>query len=190
MTAVPFAAYGDSTTSRETSWLPHVDPDSARHVGGVAVAGKTSGEILALVKTPTPADVTVIMLGTNDVRLGLTRATTKSNIDAIVKASGATRVLLCAIAPSDETDYGDAHLDRRTLGYSLNRDFAQFAADRGYLFADPWSAVRVLSNGWAKGASDDKTHPTDATSSTYTGPRMSLYIRQARSGAHLITNGA
>lgn len=186
MTITTFAAFGDSTTSRASAWLPHVD-DTVQHVGGYAQPGFTSAEVLAHV-TPVDADVTVIMLGTNDVADGLTspsRMATKRNIEAIATQSGARRVLLAAIAPCDEVSV----LDRRTLGYALNRDLSQFAADHGWLFADPWSSVRLLSNGWTSGASGDKVHPTDATSTTYTGPRMSLYIRQAHTGADLITNG-
>lgn len=186
MTVTTFAAYGDSTTSRASAWLPHVD-GTVQHVGGYAQPGFTSAEVLAHV-TPVEADVTVIMLGTNDVADGLTtpsRTATKNNLIAIAEQSGAHRVLLAAIAPCDEI----SELDRRTLGFALNRDLSQLAADHGWAFADPWSSVRLLSNGWASGASSDKVHPTDATSTTYTGPRMSHYIRQAHTGADLITNG-
>lgn len=178
MTLIDFAVYGDSTSSRETAWLPFVDTKLVRHVGGVAIAGMNSAEILARTTKKVAADVTVIMLGTNDVADKLERRQTKANIAAIAAASGATRVLLCAIAPCDVIEDG---LDRQSLGYALNRDLAQFAADNGWMFADPWSAVRVRTNGWASGASSDKVHPVEATSVNHTAPRMTLYIRQGAS---------
>jgi lysophospholipase L1-like esterase len=177
-----FTYAGDSTTAQGSSWLGQITAADLTNVGGVAVSGATSAAILAQV-APVTADVLVVMLGVNDVRLGKTRAEVKSNIADIVDIVGATRVLLCAIAPSDETDYGTSHLDRRTLGFALNRDLSQFAADNGWMFADPWSSIRLLSNGYASGATSDGVHPTPAASMTNTGPRMTVYIRQAHKGA-------
>lgn len=177
-----FTYAGDSTTAQGSSWLGNVTASDLTNVGGVAVSGATSGAIAAQV-APVDADVLVVMLGINDLRLGKTRAEVKANIASIVKTVGARRVLLCAIAPCDETDYGSDHLDRRTLGYALNRDLSQMAADNGWLFAEPWSSVRLLSNGYANGTTADGVHPTAATSTNNIGPRMTVYIRQALNGA-------
>lgn len=183
MTTIPFAVAGDSTTYRGSAWPNYLtDPDLVRS-GGLAISGANSTEILAKIQPDSVAEVLVVMLGTNDISDRLTRAKTKENIEAIVAKVGAPRVVLAAIAPCDVTAYGSPAIDRQNLGFALNRDLSQLAADHGWLFADPWSSVRLRSNGWKDGADEDKVHPTAATSEAYTGPRMSVYIRQAVEGA-------
>lgn len=183
MSTITFAKAGDSTTAQGSAWPSHIDDAQLKDVGGLAVSGSTSAGILAQIE-PVDADVLVVMLGVNDVRLGKTRAETKSNIVEIVEIVGARHVLLCAIAPCNETDYGTDHLDRQSLGYALNRDLAQLAADRGWLFADPWSAVRLKSNGYVAGTTSDGVHPTLETSTEKIAPRMEVYIRQAAAVAY------
>lgn len=179
---ITYTFEGDSTTARDSSWRPHIVASDLVQLEGVAISGATSAGVLAQTK-PVDADVVVIMLGINDIRLGKSRASIKANIKEIVSIVGARHVLLCAIAPNDITDYGSDHIDRQNLGFALNRDLAQLAADNGWLFADPWSAVRLKSNGWVSGADEDGVHPTEQTSIDYIAPRMTTYIRQAARGA-------
>lgn len=179
---IRYAKAGDSTTARASAWPSFMDDSDLVDVGGLAISGANSAQILAKI-APADADVLVVMLGINDISDGLERRETKANIEQIVAKVGARHVVLAAIAPNNLTD--DDGLDRQNLGYALNRDLAQLAADHGWLFVDPWSAVRLRSNGWVKGTADpaDGVHPLAATSEKYVAPRFETYIRQAVEGA-------
>jgi lysophospholipase L1-like esterase len=157
-----------------------MDDPSIIDVGGFAAPGYTSGQVLANIEAAPDADVLVIMVGTNDVRLGVDPYTTRDNIDAIAAKVGAARVLLVGTPPINSTNYRG--IDRRTKGYVLNRYLIKIAAYRGWMYADPFANYRGYNNAWLSGRSADGTHPT-AAASAYAAARMETYIRQTFEGA-------
>lgn len=182
MTTVTYA--GDSITNPENSfsWTRFLTGTALRLVNGVGISGATSAAVRNAV-APVDADVLVVMVGTNDIRLGVGRSTIRDNIAAIVEVVGADHVVIGQVAPSNLTDYGADHIDRAAGGFAHNRDLARFAADRGWLLVDPWFPVRRLDGTYASGAADsDGVHPTVATGTT-AGAILSAAIRIAAGGA-------
>jgi hypothetical protein len=127
--------------------------------------------------------VLVIVLGTNDMRLGVPVATVLASFKKIADKVGAPRVVLAATPPSDLTSTGRCP-DRgcRTAQYVLNRAMSTYAFQRGWLFVDPWFKVRKPSGGWTSGATYDGRHPT-FTASTIAKDRLEQAIRIAYEGA-------
>lgn len=184
-TTLTFATAGDSLTIYpDTWWQQWNDPSIVKtSPGGYASSGKTSEQVLEALRplVPLDADVLVLMLGTNDVRLGFTVAETLANLDAIVELVDAPSVLVTLTPPSDLTTTS-CPTSCRTGQFVLNRAIQSHAAKRGWLAADPWSSYRAMSQGWTPGASDDGRHPT-AEVGTAVRERMEVYIRQAAEGA-------
>lgn len=183
---ITFAYAGDSTTAGNPPtdpymWRTYITDPALSFAGGYAHAGYTSAQVLANL-TAVTADTLVIMLGTNDVRLGVASATTIANVEAIAALVGASHTILSAIAPCDITDYGTAHINRQQVGFILNRAFVDLAASHGWLFCDPYNSVRHLDNGWKSGASGDGVHP-HASTSQIIADRLSGYMHLAIEGA-------
>lgn len=155
---------GDSVTHRPHSWMRQLDDPTIRNVGGDAIDGAPTQEILDHAR-PVDADVLVVMAGVNDVRDGDAPAGIESRIVQIAQRVGARHVVLSAIPPSNRTDYGPHHIDRRVAGAELDRDLEQLAAEQGWEFVDPFSGSRAIDNAWAAGTTVDGVHPTDAVSS-------------------------
>jgi lysophospholipase L1-like esterase len=176
---IKFAYAGDSLTSWDSSWLKQLDDPSLVNVGGFAKSGYTTAQVLEKIKRVPDADVLVIMLGTNDVRLGVPISTIKKNIDKIVAKVGAPHVLLSFIPPSDVTS--SKGINRRVQSAMLNRYFNHLAYHRGWAVDDPWTPARTTKNGWYSGKSTDKVHPTAAVSKV-ASDRLERYIRQAVEG--------
>jgi lysophospholipase L1-like esterase len=174
---IVYAWAGDSLTSRGDSWLKASwDDETLVSTGGFASSGYTSEQVLANITAQPDADVLVIMLGTNDVRYGVSPAETAANFDKIVAKVGAPHVLVTFVPPSNLS------LDRRVDHYVMNRVLTQHAAKRGWTIDDPWSHHRASTGAWVDGTSSDGTHPTAATSQ-FVEDRMEVYIRQAVEGS-------
>ncbi|MCV2395913.1 SGNH/GDSL hydrolase family protein [Actinotalea sp. M2MS4P-6] len=142
---------GDSLTDRYAS-LTDFDPI------GWWYPGATSAGVLNYIQPG--GDVLVLMVGTNDIREGISRTTTVANVHAIVDKVGAAHVVLLAVAPCDVTD--DNGIDRQREASVLNRSLATHAQDAGWLFVDPWARIRTLDGGYASGMTTDGVHPTTA----------------------------
>ncbi|MFC0681221.1 SGNH/GDSL hydrolase family protein [Lysobacter korlensis] len=176
---ISFAFAGDSLTAVSTSWLHQLDDPALIRAGGYAKSGYTSAQVFEQIE-PVTADVLVIMLGTNDVRLGVTPNTVASNLVKIVAKVGAPRVVVSYLPPSDVTNSNG--IDRRSRAFQMNQYLAEFAARRGWMMVDPWSSYRLGTMAWAVGASADRVHPVRAVSGAV-ADRMELYMRQAVEGA-------
>lgn len=156
-----YVAVGDSITAGmapgldslsnpgPTSWLNGETAARLVLVGGWAQPGSITEQMRAGV-VPTPADVLVLLGGTNDITRGIPWSTTEANLRAISATVGARRTLLVAIPPSDALAAArnafDAHL----------RDLAVRARWR---FVDPWTSVDV-GGAWAPGTTVEGIHPT------------------------------
>lgn len=192
MQKLTFTYAGDSITDPDNSWswtrfVSEVDPDLSVHPdGGVGISGATSAAIAAKVE-PIHANVLVMLLGTNDVRLEKSRASTLDNLQSIATTVGASHTVLVATPPCSLTAYKTTDdgsvINRATLGYALNRDLNELAEQEGWLFVDPWAGVRRMDNTWAPGAArPDDVHPTADTGAS-AGHKMATYIRQAVEGS-------
>lgn len=171
---------GDST-SCAGSWVDHVDAANVELVGGCATAGFTSAQLLPTAAAVS-ADVLVVMVGVNDIRLGVSSVTTLANIEAIVTAVGADRVVLSAIVPNNVTDYGSAHINRKEKGEIFNRTLLDLAAAHGWLFVDPCNEFRKLDNGFKAGTTTDNVHPVESA--------YALMANRLEGAVRLAVNGA
>lgn len=157
-----YVAVGDSITAGvpaegtvqdpgPTSWLadPRVVP--GRLVGGWARSGAITDDMRAAV-VPTPADVLVLLGGTNDLARGLPWSETADDLRAVADVVGARTVLLVATPPSTATPAA------RT---AFNARLARLAAAEGWHHVDPWTAV-ASAGAFTAGSSDDGIHPTPA----------------------------
>ncbi|WIE79605.1 SGNH/GDSL hydrolase family protein [Curtobacterium sp. MCSS17_016] len=172
---------GDSLTEMPKSWMRQLQHSTMVNTGGTAIGNATTTRILAGTSRH-DADVLVVMAGTNDLRYQRSSKTILSNIDKIVKKVGARHVVISAIAPSNSTNYGKSHVDRRRLGEILNRDLQNHALTRGWMFVDPWAADRKLDGGWPWSRTYDGVHPTVAMSE-----KVSVRMQQA---IHIAAEGA
>ena len=100
-----------------------------------------------------PANIVLIMEGTNDVRVGISVETTRYNLQAMItktKAAGATPVI-STLTPSDRG--GSPTLIPQTW----NPMIKSLASNNGILLADQYAAVLPV---WGS-ANDDGIHPND-----------------------------
>ncbi|MGY1821241.1 SGNH/GDSL hydrolase family protein [Geodermatophilus sp. SYSU D00079] len=117
--------------------------------GGWAVPGATAGDMRAHV-TRTPADVLVLLAGTNDLLRGIPWEVTADDLRAVAATVGTREVLLVGIVPITEFPA------QRAL---LNSRLAALASDMGWRYVDPWTPV-AHGDAWAPWATPDNLHPT------------------------------
>lgn len=158
-----FAVVGDSLTAglgepldgvrvRGTgSWVPAAQQPDVRLVGGWAVPGATTADMRAGF-VPVPADVLVVLGGTNDLLEQVPWEESRANLLAVVAEAGVDDVLVLAVPPLQAAPASAAGYDFR---------LAALAADQGWDYLDPWHEVST-GTGWVPGASDDGVHPTQA----------------------------
>lgn len=154
-----FTSLGDSLSSGrpgvlvpraqmdDSFWQAATDASGVRFVGGWAVAGTTVADIAAA--TPrVPADVVVVLAGTNDVLRDIPRDFT--SYEAAVSASGAFRAMILAIPPIR---------GREAQAADWNSWLATESAAAGMYFFDPWVPLRAADGmSWADGVSPDGIH--------------------------------
>jgi lysophospholipase L1-like esterase len=160
---IRFAAVGDSITAGDSpnfsagrtgslSWVTY----AAQHqglvfAGGWAEGGSKTEKMVANIQ-PVKADVLVIIAGTNDFGNGVPFSTTTANLDQIVKAIGAPRIVISSVPPRDHfTGTADAY----------NAQLEQFVKSRGWTWVDAAAGVRE-GNHYKTGLTIDGTHPTTA----------------------------
>jgi lysophospholipase L1-like esterase len=159
--AVTFAAVGDSITVGDSpdfnggkfgslSW-PSLAPPGTKFAGGWAVSGATTAAMASAVK-PAPADVLVVIAGTNDLINGVPFVESAANLQAIVTTVGAKRVVVSSVPPLDpdpaaSTDY--------------NGQLQALAVREGWAFVDAMAGVRD-GEVYAEGMTADGIHPTAA----------------------------
>jgi len=156
-------AVGDSVTDADSpdfsagafgpgSWVSTADRDGVDVLGGWAVKGATTAAMAAGAR-PSDADVLVVMAGTNDILQDIPWEQSAADIEAVVAAVGADRVVLCTIVPlaSDPAAAAD-----------FNAHLATLADEHGWRLVDSAAAVRTPDGNWDPGMSEDGIHPTDA----------------------------
>lgn len=154
-----FAAVGDSVTEGDSpdfnagktgslSWPSHM-PSGTKFAGGWAKRGSTTAAMAANVK-PVPADVLVMIAGTNDIIQGVPFSESASNLKAIASKVAAKRVVVSAVPPLDQDPAAAA---------AYNQKLEALAGNAGWTFVDAMAGVR---NGdrYAPGMTADGVHPT------------------------------
>lgn len=161
---VRFGADGDSITTLEylgqprgeLSWVNWAASPAVVYAGGYAWSGATTRDVGAAAGPIAGADALVVMLGTNDTRQGISWAVSSAYLLRISATSGlpASRVIVSAIAPADQ--YAGA-------AAAYNVQLRALAAAAGWVYVDPWPAMRNEAGGWLPGTSYDGAHPNGAS---------------------------
>lgn len=160
--AVTFAVAGDSLTAWDNDSFPEPDGEFAditwlhwaispalQLAGGYARQGAFASQIADEMPI-VDADVLVVMAGSNDI--GVTEpAQILAAIEAIAAATGIESVVLCAIPP--QTGFTSEAED-------LNYRLVELAAERGWVFVDPWGGARDADGEWIDEMTFDGIHPT------------------------------
>jgi lysophospholipase L1-like esterase len=177
---------GDSLTSWPGSWLDVMQNDDDRGlfnvIGGYAHSGWTTAEVAPYVPTATNADVLVMMLGTNDVNHQVPVSQSMTDLRALASKTGARHVVVIATPPNDITGGGNYGTDRRVGNYEFNRQLQIYAANRGWIYGDPWAQWRAIDNTWTAGATVDGIHPS-TTINERVERVIGMYIEQAWRGS-------
>jgi lysophospholipase L1-like esterase len=156
-----YVAVGDSITAGAgpgdrlefpgpTGWVSGETAERLVGRGGWAVAGAITADMVSNVGR-TPADVLVLLGGTNDLTRGIDWETTAANLATISTSVGARSTLLVAIPPNDALGQGQRA--------DFNARLAALAGRQGWRFLDPWGSIAV-DGRWQVGASADGIHPT------------------------------
>ena len=140
------------TTPGPTSWLAGETASRLVQVGGWAVPGTVTEDMRAHV-VPTPADVLVLLGGTNDLMRGIPWDVTAANLQAISTTVGARSTLLVAIPPSDSAPEARS---------AFNTRLRALAGARHWRYIDPWTSV-AASGAWTPGTTVEGIHPTAST---------------------------
>src|SRR3954471_23391359 len=139
------------STPGPTSWLAGETASRLVQVGGWAVPGTVTEDMRAHV-VPTPADVLVLLGGTNDLMRGIPWDVTAANLQAIAATVGARSTLLVAIPPSDELPAARS---------AFNTRLRALAGAAHWRYTDPWTSA-AASGAWAPGTTVEGIHPTAA----------------------------
>ncbi|UNX53515.1 SGNH/GDSL hydrolase family protein [Georgenia sp. TF02-10] len=157
---VALAAVGDSITEADSpdfargdlgpaSWVSHAVGEDVAFAGGWAEWGATTAQMAAGVE-PVPADVLVVLAGTNDVTSGVPFAETADNLRQVAATVGAPEVVLCAVPPIDNAP---------ELAERLNDQLAELAGKAGWTWVDAPAGLRA-GDRFAPGMASDGVHPT------------------------------
>lgn len=157
--SIRVAVVGDSLSAGDTghlsdglngnSWMTYAQGDGIVFAGGWAVAGTTVQEQAAAVTPISDVDVLVLMSGTNDVRLGLSFASSAASYDSIVATIHPKHVIIGALPPHDSNPTGAT---------AYERQLAVYAKSKGWTVFDPWAFARD-GDRWNSIYSADGTHP-------------------------------
>jgi lysophospholipase L1-like esterase len=159
---VTFAAVGDSVTEANSpdfgtgkigdgSWVAYASGPAVQFAGGWADGGVVSAVMSDHVRA-VPADVLVIVAGTNDAGQGVPFEQTAANLKAIAATVGAKRVIVSAIPPRDAEP---------ELATRFNAELKPFVEAQGWTFVDAMAGLRKADAN-APGLTSDGVHPTKA----------------------------
>ena len=132
-----------------TAWVAFLPTAQFTYIGGWAVDGATTTEMADAATAVPETQLVIIMGGTNDIGRGVPEATTLAEVSRIADTVGAPNVAVSAIAPLDYDP--DAAV-------ALNASMQAFAAQRGWLFVDPWVTLRSPDGTWVPAYRTDGLH--------------------------------
>lgn len=163
--ALTFAVVGDSITADhaypdqvgrrivgERSWVAFAQQPGTAFVGGWARGGATTAQMLEGF-TPVPADVLVMIAGTNDIKAGVPFEQIGQNMRSIVDVADVPRVIVSSVPPRNE-------FRESTLEY--NAWLHDFVAEQGWGWIDGSRGLRDKDQPgrYADGLTYDGTHPS------------------------------
>jgi lysophospholipase L1-like esterase len=159
---IALAVVGDSISEADSadfsagrlgpaSWVSSAVGGRIRFAGGWAVSGALTSQ-MARGAWRVPADVLVILAGTNDVARGIPFPTCAANLRSVAATVGVGRVVVSSIPPMDLAP---------ELATGYNGLLRGLAAAEGWEFVDAMAGVRA-GNRFADGMSSDGIHPTVA----------------------------
>jgi len=158
---VTFAVVGDSISARANragidqsagSWTSYATDDDLEFVdSGWAQSGAKLREMQQNLTT-VDADVLVILAGTNDLTTGVSVADRLAIVGTLAQQSGAGRIVVSAVPPYDALPAASTE---------WNAALAEYAADNGWQFVDPWAALRTTDDTYIPRYSVDGIHPTN-----------------------------
>jgi len=170
-----FAVVGDSISARTDrtgadqsagSWTTYAPDADLQYVGdGWAQNGAQLLEMQSNLSS-VDADVLVILAGTNDLTSGVSLNDRLLIVGRLAEQSGASRILVSAVPPSDAAT---------AQAIEWNAALSGYATAMGWQFVDPWTEVRADDGRYLAGCSADGIHPTpDAARITGTAMRAAL----------------
>ncbi|MBS1815247.1 MAG: SGNH/GDSL hydrolase family protein [Acidobacteria bacterium] len=157
--------YGDSITDawdrKGTEFFP------GKNYVNRGISGQTTAQMLIRFRQDVidlhPA-VVVILAGTNDIAGNLGPSSLKmaaDNIESMVQLARANgiRVVLCSLLPADHYNWRP---DVKPAAYirEMNSWMKKYAADKGVVYVDYYSALANADGGMKEGTSKDGVHPT------------------------------
>lgn len=156
---VAFTVVGDSITEADSpnllgavpgpaSWVYYAESADADFVGGWAGPGATTDDMVRSF-VPLPADVLVIVAGTNDSGLDIPFERVAENLTSIAESAGTDRVILSSIPPHE----GQSESITR-----FNAELRQLAKREDWEWVDAAAELRDGS-AYAEGLSADGVHP-------------------------------
>lgn len=172
---IRMAAIGDSITVGDSpdiiggepgpgSWVSHAIGPEIEYVGGWAQNGASIAGMVQAVTAPFPADVVVVLAGTNDLG-GTPDDQVVSGLITLVSQAGVDSVVLSSVPPMD---LAPENADR------MNSLLEQTAAEQGWVWVDSAAGLRD-GNVFAHGMTYDGIHPTEA-GATVIGEAIRLAI--------------
>lgn len=144
-----FAGTLEHGVASSTAWVALLPEGEFEWAGGWALDGATSLTVADNVVPIGDADVLVVMVGTNDLALGIPFDQTRAAVEAIVETVGAELPVISALAPSA---YQPEEVEQ------ANQDLAAVAAQNGWGWIDPWVPVRGSDGGWLPAFFTDGVH--------------------------------
>jgi lysophospholipase L1-like esterase len=174
--SVALAVVGDSISEADSrdfsagrlgpgSWVSHAVGGELRFAGGWAVSGALTSQ-MARGAWRVPADVLVILAGTNDVARGIPFPTCAANLRSIAGTVGVGRVVISTIPPIDQAP---------DLATGYNEQLRALAAVEGWEFVDAMAGIRS-GDRFADGMSWDGVHPTVAAAAVIGGAIRALVL--------------
>jgi lysophospholipase L1-like esterase len=160
--SIALAVVGDSISEADSpdfsagrlgpgSWVSAAVGGQIRFAGGWAVSGALTSQ-MARGAWRVPADVLVILAGTNDVARGIPFPMCAANLRSVAATIGVGRVVVSSIPPMDLAP---------ELATAYNDRLRGLAATEGWEFVDAMAGVRAGAR-FADGMSFDGIHPTVA----------------------------
>jgi len=156
---------GDSITE---AWkLEHSFPGKPYINRGIS--GQTSPQMLVRFRQDVidlKPKVVIIMTGTNDIMENTGPMTVEQSGESIASmadlaTANKIRVVLCSVLPSSEFAWSPG-LEPAPRIVELNAWIKQYAAEKGYVYVDYYSAMKDEHGGLPPALSDDGVHPLPA----------------------------
>ncbi len=144
-----FSGTLEAGIAAQTAWVALLPAEQYTFVGGWAIDGSTTTDMADAATPVSGAELLVILGGTNDLAYGIPTDVTLREVVRISETVQAPSVAVAAIPPSD-------FLPEEAR--ALNAELAALAAERGWIFLDPWVQMRNEDGSWVAAFRTDGIH--------------------------------